>query len=318
MKILAGVKRVPGGLMVIPLLLGAVINTFFGNTLWGLFDGTFTTHLWKTGAMPILAVFIFCNATTIDFKKAGVTVYKGVVLTTVKVGVSIVIGLLCGALFGEKGILGLSTLAIVGALANSNGGLYAALAGEYGDGTDVGAVSILSINDGPFFTMVALGAAGIAKIPLAVLLGCIIPVIIGCLLGNLDEDIRKFCEPGATMLIPFFAFPLGAGLNILNLVKAGGSGILLGLGCTLITGLSGYIVYKLLRMERPELGGAIGTTAGNEAATPAAVAAVDAGLLLLVESATAQITAAIIVTAICCPIFVSYLNKLETKRRSAA
>ena len=115
-------------------------------------------------------------------KKAGVTVYKGVVITAVKVGVGIIIGLICGKLFGEAGFLGLSTLAIVGALANSNGGLYAALAGEYGDATDVGAVSILSINDGPFFTMVALGAAGVAKIPMSVLVGCIIPVIVGCIM----------------------------------------------------------------------------------------------------------------------------------------
>ena len=219
MNILKTVKKIPGGLMVVPLLLGAIINTFFGGTIWTMFDGTFTTYLWKSGAMPILAVFIFCNATTINFKKAGVTVYKGVVITAVKVGVGIIIGLICGKLFGEAGFLGLSTLAIVGALANSNGGLYAALAGEYGDATDVGAVSILSINDGPFFTMVALGAAGVAKIPMSVLVGCIIPVIVGCIMGNLDEDIRKFCEPGASMLIPFFAFPLGAGLNIMNLNK---------------------------------------------------------------------------------------------------
>lgn len=49
-----------------------------------------------------------------------------------KVGIGIIIGLICGSLFGEKGFLGLSTLAIVGALANSNGGLYAALAGTIG------------------------------------------------------------------------------------------------------------------------------------------------------------------------------------------
>ena len=117
MNILKSVKKIPGGLMVVPLLLGAIINTFFGGTIWTMFDGTFTTYLWKSGAMPILAVFIFCNATTINFKKAGVTVYKGVVITAVKVGVGIIIGLICGKLFGEAGFLGLSTLAIVGALA---------------------------------------------------------------------------------------------------------------------------------------------------------------------------------------------------------
>lgn len=315
MKILQTAKKIPGGLMVVPLLLGAIINTLFGGYLWETFDGTFTTYLWKSGAMPILAVFLFCNATTINFKKAGVTVYKGVTLTLVKVLSGIVLGLICGAVFGDAGFLGLSTLAVVGAIANSNGGLYAALAGEYGDATDVGAVSILSINDGPFFTMVALGAAGVAKIPISVLIGCILPVIVGCILGNLDEDIRKFCEPGASMLIPFFAFPLGAGLDIKNLITAGIPGIVLGLACTFITGLFGYFVYKLLRMKYPEVGAAIGTTAGNAAATPAAVAAADATLLAVASTATVQITAAIIVTAICCPFLVSWLHKVEEKKR---
>ena len=312
MRILATVKRIPGGLMVVPLILGALVNTFCGG-VWKEFDGTFTTYLWKSGAMPLLSAFIFCNATTIDFRKAGVAVYKGVLLTLVKVGLGTAVGLLCGKLFGEAGFLGLSTLAIVAALVNSNGGLYAALAGEYGDATDVGAVSILSINDGPFFTMLALGAAGAANIPFSVLLGCIIPVIVGCILGNLDEDIRRFCAPGATLLIPFFAFPLGAGLNILNLVKAGASGILLGLGCLAITGLGGFIVYRILRIRNPEVGAAIGTTAGNAAATPLAVAAVDSSLLAVAETATAQITAAIIVTAIGCPLLVSLLHRIQRR-----
>ena len=311
MRILAGVKKVPGGLMVVPLILGALVNTFCGE-VWEKFDGTFTTYLWKSGAMPLLAAFIFCNATTISFRRAGVAVGKGVLLTLVKVGIGIAVGLLCGKLFGTAGFLGLSTLAIVAALANSNGGLYAALAAEYGDSTDVGAVSILSINDGPFFTMLALGAAGAANIPISVLLGCIIPVVVGCVLGNLDDDIRKFCEPGATLLIPFFAFPLGAGLNVLNLLNAGLSGVLLGLGCLFVTGLGGFAAYKLLRIRHPEVGAAIGATAGNAAATPLAVAAVDSSLLAVAETATAQITAAIIVTAIGCPILVSFLHRYAT------
>ncbi len=302
--------------MVVPLLLGALINTLFGGMLWNSFQGTFTDYLWQSGAMPILAVFIFCNSTTIDFKKAGITVYKGVVITVVKVGLGVLIGILCNKLFGIKGFMGISTLAIVAALATANGGLYAALAGEYGDASDVGAVSILSICNGPFFTMIALGAAGVANIPIAILIGCIAPVVIGCILGNLDPDIRKFCEPGASMLIPFFAFPLGAGLNILDLLKAGGPGLLLGVACTAITGLAGYFVYKLLHMDHPEVGSAIGTTAGNAAATPAAVVAVDSSLKAYQGSATAQITAAIIVTAILCPMLISYLHKHEVKKRA--
>ena len=317
MRILKPVQRVPGGLMVIPLLCGALVNTFCGD-VWKTFDGTFTTFLWKSGAMPILSVFIFCNATTIDFRRAGVAVGKGIALTLVKVGLGIVVGLACGKLFGEAGFLGLSTLAIIGALVNSNGGLYAALAGEYGDATDVGAVSILSINDGPFFTMLALGAAGAANIPLSVLVGCVLPVVVGCVLGNLDEDIRKFCAPGATLLIPFFAFPLGAGLDVVNLLKAGAAGVVLGLGCVLITGLGGYFAYRLLRIRRPEVGAAIGTTAGNAAATPLAVAAVDSTLLAVAETATAQITAAIIVTAVCCPLLVSWLHRLPQREKQDA
>ena len=84
----------------------------------------------------------------------------------------------------------------------------------------------------------------------------------------------------------------------------------MGLACLLVTGLGGYLVYKILRIRHPEVGAAIGTTAGNAAATPLAVAAVDSTLLAVAETATAQITAAIIVTAIGCPILVSLLHRL--------
>lgn len=309
MKILQTVKKCPGGLMIVPLLLGALVNTLVPE-FWALFKGTFTTHLWKTGAMPILAAFLFCNGTTIDVKQAGTTLTKGILLTAVKVLVGMGIGVAISYTFGEAGIFGLAPIAIIAAFANSNGGLYAALAGEYGDATDVGAVSILSINDGPFFTLLALGAAGY-KVPVEVLIGCVIPIIVGCILGNLDPDIKKFCEPGATLLIPFFAFPLGAGLTLTSIVKAGPSGILLGVASTLTTGLTGYAAYKIMRYKHAEVGAAIGTTAGNAASTPAAVAAAGVISKALSDAATVQVSAAIITTAILCPLLVTMLHKKE-------
>ena len=315
MKILQTVKKIPGGLMVVPLLLGCLCNTFIPG-VWTTFDGTFTTYLWKSGAMPILAVFLFCNGATIDVKKAGVPLYKGVVLTATKVLVGMLLGILISKVVGPQGILGVAPIAIIAALANSNGGLYAALAGEYGDNTDVGAVAILSINDGPFFTLLALGAAGY-NVPINTLIGCVIPIVVGCILGNLDEDIRKFCEPGASIMIPFFAFPLGAGLTLKSLLVAGFPGILLGIASTVLTGFAGYGIYKLLRMKVPEVGAAIGTTAGNAAATPAAVFAAGVISEELSNTATAQVSCAIIVTAILCPILVTWLHGIEEKKRAA-
>lgn len=314
MKILKTVQKVPGGLMVVPLLLGAVINTFFPSALE---IGGFTTGLFKTGATTLIALFCLCNGAQIRVKQAGTPLVKGVLLTLIKFILGAGIGWLIGKTVGINGILGITPLAIIAAMTNSNGGLFAALAGQYGDASDVGAVSILSINDGPFFTMVALGATGLASIPFISLVACIVPIFIGFLLGNLDEDLRELLSKGTVVLIPFFAFPLGAGLNFKQIATAGIPGIILGVCVTLITGLGGYFVMKLMRSKHPEAGAAIGTTAGNAVATPESVAVADPALAAVAAVATVQVAAAIIVTAICCPILVNILSKRENKKRNA-
>lgn len=311
MKILKSVKKIPGGLMVVPLLLGATINTFFPQALE---IGGFTSDLFKKGAMPILSVFLFCNGAQINVKQAGDPLLKGVVLTLVKFITGAFIGYAVNKFFGPKGMLGLTPLALIAAITNSNGGLYAALAGEYGDSTDVGAISILSINDGPFFTMLAFGLTGISNIPVIALVATVIPIIIGFVLGNLDEDIRDFLAPGTTLTIPFFAFPLGAALNFGQILEAGPSGVLLGLICTFVSGGMGYLSMKLIKSENPQVGAAIGTSAGNSVATPAALASADPSLQSMAAVATAQVAAAIIVTAIICPLFVNYLDKVNKEK----
>lgn len=311
MKILKRVRQIPGGLMVLPLLLGAFVNTFFPQ--W-LEIGGFTTNLLKTGAMPILGVFLFCNGAQINVKQAGKPLVKGVILTFVKFILGAGVGIMVNKTFGDAGIFGIAPLALIAAFTNSNGGLYAALAGEYGDSTDVGAISILSINDGPFFTMLALGASGIASVPLIALVATLVPIILGFILGNLDEEIREFLEPATTILIPFFAFPLGAALNFNQLITAGIPGIVLGVLCTLITGLGGYFAMKLIKSDHPQAGAGMGTTAGNAVATPEALAQVDPSIAAVAAVATVQIAAAIIVTAILCPLLVNYLDKIEKRK----
>jgi 2-keto-3-deoxygluconate permease len=314
--ILKTVYKIPGGLMVCPLVLGCLVNTFAPKALE---IGSFTTFLFKQGAMPLIAVLLFCSGAQITMRTAGLALYKGVVLNVSKVLLGVWLALLIGKIYGQHGTwLGLTPLALISAMSNSNGGLFAALASRYGDDSDVGAVAILSTNDGPFFEMAFMAGAGLANIPLLTLLAVVIPIIIGMILGNLDDDIRQFLKPGVMLSIPLFAFPLGAGLSFKQLISAGPPGILLGFLTVIVTGVGSYFVFKLLVPKKyrkdAAVGAGVGTSAGNSAATPAAFAAADPAFAPYAPVATAQVGASIVISAIFTPLLVDFISKWESKR----
>ena len=314
--ILRTINRVPGGLMVVFLVLGCLTNTFAPASLQ---IGSFTTALFKNGALPLIAVLLFCSGSQITIRTAGVALWKGIVLNFAKVVSGLVIGVAVGKILGPEGTLwGLTPLAFVSAMSNSNGGLYTALATKYGDNSDVGAIAVISSNDGPFFEMAAMGMAGLANIPWIALLAVVLPIIIGMVLGNLDHEIKKFLAPGALLSIPFFAFPLGAGLDLHQLLEAGVPGIILGLLTVFVTGTTGFFLYKwfIPKKDRKNdaVGAAVGTTAGNAAATPAAFASVDPSFVPQVGAATIQVGASIIISALLCPLFVDFLARRQRRR----
>ncbi|MEW8995567.1 2-keto-3-deoxygluconate permease [Clostridium sp.] len=303
--------KIPGGMMVVPLFLGVLVNTFFPQFLE---IGGFTTALFGPKASStILACFMFLIGSQINFKLAPKALKKGAILISGKFIVGAGIGIFVGKVFGPAGVLGLSPLAILAALTNCNGGLYASLASQYGDETDVGAYALLSLKDGPFFTLVALGASGLAQVPINALVAVMIPIVIGMILGNIDSDMRKFLGSSKMLLIPFFSFPLGAGMNLETIVQAGGPGILLGIIASL-TGIGAYMLLKLFK-EEPIIGLATGSTAGNAVATPAAVAAIDPTVAAIATIATAQVAAACVVSAIVCPFIVSYAFKVLRNKK---
>jgi 2-keto-3-deoxygluconate permease len=302
MRIKATIDKVPGGMMVIPLILGAIIKTFFPEFLK---IGGFTTAI-ATNPMAILGVFLVCMGAGMDVKAAPRALKIGVVQTITKFGIAVAIGLLVSYFFGANGLWGISALAFIAAMSSTNGGLYTALTAEFGTKEEVGAIAILSIKDGPFLTMIVLGTAGIAAIPLGALVGVILPLLVGAILGNLDSDMRAFLSKGGMVMIPFFAFGLGCSIDLQTIYHAGFSGVLLGLMTVVICGFFTILADKLT-----------GGSGVAGAANASAVALLDPSLKDTAALATPQVAAAVIITALLVPVLTAYVAKRNQMKLAA-
>ncbi|SIT66061.1 2-keto-3-deoxygluconate permease [Edaphobacillus lindanitolerans] len=316
MRIKATLERIPGGMMVVPLLLAATINTLAPDLLR---IGNFTEALFVDGAPTLIALFLFCTGAQINLRSFGVSVGKGATLLATKWIVGAAVGLIAYMLADSNGLwLGLAPIAIIAAMTNSNGGLYMALVGQYGNKEDRAAYSLLALNDGPFFTMVALAIFGTmgfvdGMFSIVSFVAVLLPILIGMILGNLDEEMRVFLDKGSSMLIPFFAFALGMGIDFKAIIEGGLTGIILGLLTVFVTGTAGYFIFKAFKWN-PLVGAAEGSTAGNAVATPAAIAAANASFAPFVELATVQVAASVVTTAILLPLYMGFLVKRLEKK----
>jgi 2-keto-3-deoxygluconate permease len=301
------IERVPGGMMIVPLLAGAMIHTFSPHL--ADFFGSFTGALFS-GSLPILAVFYVCTGSTVSLRSMPHVVRRGGALMATKMILGIGAGALLGRLIGVQPIrsgwfTGLSTLAVVAAINDTNGGLYIALMNQYGDPVEAASYSVLALESGPFFTMVTLGVAGLSSFPWQALMGAVLPLILGMILGTIDSELRKFLGAGIPVLIPFFAFALGATLNLKLVWTAGLIGVVLGLVVIALSGTLLVLVDRLIG-GKGTAGMAAATTAGNAAAVPMLVAAANHKYDEAARPATVLVTASVIVTAVLVPMLTSW------------
>jgi 2-keto-3-deoxygluconate permease len=243
---------------------------------------------------------------SIDVRATPYIIRKGGALFIGKLAVGVVVGVVAGHFLHEQPIAagpfaGLSTLALVTAMNDTNGGLYMALSGRYGRPQDAAAYSVMSIESGPFLTMVTLGVAGLSSFPWPVLLGAILPLIAGIILGNLDHEMRAFLKPAIPIMIPFFAFGLGNTLDLHHVIEAGLMGVVLGV---LVVALTGPVLILMDRLTGGDgvAGIAAASSAGNSAAVPALVAAANPAYAAAAKPATILVVASIIVTGMLTPL----------------
>lgn len=319
MQIKRAIEKVPGGMMLVPLFLGALCHTFSPGA--GKYFGSFTNGM-ITGTVPILAVWFFCMGASIKLSATGTVLRKSGTLVVTKIAVAWVVAAVTSRLIPAHGVeagffAGLSTLALVASMDMTNGGLYASIMQQYGTKEEAGAFVLMSLESGPLMTMVILGTAGIASFEPHVFVGAVLPFLIGFGLGNLDPELREFFTRAVQTLIPFFAFALGNTIDLSVIAQTGLLGILLGLAVIVITGIPLIIADKVLGGGDGTAGLAASSSAGAAVATPVLIAEMVPDFKAMAPAATALVATSVIVTSILVPILTSIWSR-KVKGATAA
>ena len=307
-------------MMLIPLLLGAILHTFAPNT--GAYFGSFTNGL-ISGVVPILSVWFFCIGASISFNSTGTVLKKSGVLVVVKLLTAWAVAFVASYLLPDGGITtglfaGFSALTLVAAMDMTNGGLYASLMQQYGSKEEAGAFILMSIESGPLMTMIILGSTGIASFEPQLLVGAILPFALGFLLGNLDPELRKFFTPGAIIMIPFFGFALGSGINLGVIIDTGFAGVLLGLIVIVITSIPLMLGDKFICKGDGTAGLAASSTAGAAVATPMLIAQMAPEFQEIAPMATSMVATCVIITSVLVPILTALYSKKVKSNQSTS
>jgi 2-keto-3-deoxygluconate permease len=262
-------------------------------------------------------MYLFAVGTKMTLKAAPKMLKRGFGILATKIGVATIFALTVAKLF-HGSVLGLSTLAVMVAMSDTNGGMFLALTSAMGDKEDVGTYVLQSIETGPFLTMLIFVGTGLANIPWLTMVSVIAPIFVGAILGNLDGDIRDFFGSHEPIIVPFMAFTLGQNINLRSVLTAGLPGVVLGIVVFIVTGFCCIVADKLLGGSGVA-GAAASSTAGNSAAVPQAVALADRSYVGVAPAATVQVAASVIVTAILTPLLTAWIfRKVERERAARA
>lgn len=307
LNMLDNIRKIPGGLMLVPMGIAAVINTFIPNAMQ---IGNPTTAIFSNnGTMSIVGMMLVFIGIQLKPNQIILAIKRGGVLVLSKLVISIIFGLAVMNLFGLDGVFGISTLALVSCITSCNPGIYIALMEEYGDELDIANFALLNLIGLPFVPICILGYANGYGIDYRSIAATCIPFFVGILLGNLDNRIREFTKSGMSVITPFLGFCLGSNINIITALSSYILGFILFITFLVVNNIPMLFIDRIILKQKGHASTAICCVAGLSIAVPKLMAEVDAAYRQYVESAASQIAFVVVISAVVIPILVKRLSK---------
>ncbi|MEE1393770.1 MAG: 2-keto-3-deoxygluconate permease [Negativibacillus sp.] len=307
-------QKVPAGTMFVPLIIGAIITTvcqgFFQFDLWGTLGNPMKDMFSSSGQMLIIGLMLFCTGTQLKISDMKDALHRGVLLILVRLGIAYLLCALFYMAFVYDGIFGISFLAFVCAVTSANAALYMGIISPFGDKADKASFGIMLICSMPLLPLLFLGfygTSGFGDAQVMQIISLIIPFILGMVLGNLDEDIRKVFAGGNAIILPFLGFEFGSTINLINAFKMIPQGLLLSIVYFIIVITPSYLFERTV-LHRPGYASvASGSLAGVALVIPSMAATSNAAFEPYVTSAVAVLAFVLAVTNILCPFMVKFI-----------
>lgn len=306
-------QKVPAGTMFVPLIIGAIITTvcqgIFQFDLWGTLGNPMQDMFSSSGQMLLIGLMLFCTGTSLKLSDMKDALHRGVILIATRLIVAYLLCALFYLAFGYDGVLGIPFLAFVCAVSSANAALYMGIIQPFGDKADKASFGIMLICSMPLLPLLFLGffgTSGFGMTQIMQIVSLLIPFILGMILGNLDEDIRKVFAGGNSIILPFLGFEFGSTINLIDAVKMLPQGILMSILYFIITIVPSLFVERVVLKRPGYVSFASASLAGVALSIPSIAAASNTALEPYVNSSVAILAFVLAVTNILAPFMVKW------------
>lgn len=308
---LNAIKKVPAGTFLVPMLISAILYTFWPN----LFQvGGLTEHIFGgSGTNGIVGAIVFCSGTGIDLKKIGYALKRQGVLLLVKFAVGVGLSLLYISIFGLPGVFGINALAFTIVICSINPAVYLSLMQQYGTEQDTavyGITGLFSIAAVPMIVFGISSGGGMDWIPV---LSTLIPMAAGIAFGNIDPNFRSLFMPALPGLTMLMGWNLGYGMNLIEAFQAGVAGIIVTIVFYIVSVIFVVIDRNVLGNDG-SVGATFMTVAGLSVSTAGILGSIYPEVLGdYVTAAASETLMAVVITSVITPSIVAKLSARENK-----
>lgn len=209
-------NKIPAGTFLVPMILSMVITTFWpdlfkvGGLLEGLLSGSGTTF--------ISGMLAFAVGTRINVRNIGTLLKHQGTLLLVKIVIASILSLRYFFFFGNEGIFGISGIAFLAVMFSINPAVQVSILESYGyeeDAVVMGLSTAVTLPILPTILYSAYASGRLMGINWLPIISVFTPLLLGLILGNVDEEIRTLYQPTVAILLPFLEWNLGQSMNML-------------------------------------------------------------------------------------------------------